>query len=179
MKEVIVIIKKRNFDEIIDSLELRNRIPKISEYMREDCLFLYEKLADNKIEADHVFLSYEKARKYNKEYHEDFNEFKESHWIFAETGRGDFWIIDLDDIKSPPAIFFYDHDLEDFSPENMLNMSINILEWFELADLISQLHNKNYYDEHFRLKEHWKQKAIEEIEKIKKGLSKTSPFQLF
>ncbi|KOS62213.1 hypothetical protein AN161_14125 [Lysinibacillus sp. FJAT-14222] len=174
-----VTIKKRNFDEIMDCLEHRNRIPKISEFSRKDCLFLYEKLADNKIEADHIFLSYEKAKNYNKEFHEDFSEFKESHWIFAETGRGDFWIIDLDDIQSPPTVFFYDHDLEDFSPENMLNMSINILEWFELADLISQIHNENFYDEDFRLKEQWKQKAIEEIEEIKKGLSKKSPFQLF
>ncbi|GAB0171098.1 hypothetical protein LSPCS325_45350 [Lysinibacillus sp. CTST325] len=56
---------------------------------------------------------------------------------------------------------------------------MNILEWFELADLISQLHNESFYDEDCRLKEHWKQKAIEEIEKIKTGLSKNSPFQLF
>ena len=159
-------------------LEHRNIIPKISEFTRQDCLFLYEKLADNKIEADHIFLSYEKAKKYNKLFHEDFSEFKESYWIFAETGRGDFWIIDLDDSQSPPAVFFYDHDLEEFSPENMLNISINILEWFELADLISQIHNENFYDEDFRLKEPWKQKAIEEIEKVKKGLSKKSPFQL-
>lgn len=172
-------IRKRNFDEIMDSLEHRNGSPKISEFTRKDCLFLYEKLANNSIEADHVFLSYEKAKQYNKEYHADFSELKESHWIFAETGRGDFWIIDLDDSKSPPTVLFYDHDLEDFSPENMLNMSINILEWFELADLISQLHNKDFYDEDFRLKEQWKQKAIVEIEKIKKGLSKKSPFQLF
>ncbi|MCM3342707.1 hypothetical protein M3650_29815 [Paenibacillus sp. MER TA 81-3] len=172
-------IKKRNFDEIMDRLEHRNRIPKISEFTRKDCLFLYEKLADNSIEADHVFLSYEKAKKYNKEYHADFSELKESHWIFAETGRGDFWIIDLDDIQSPPTVFFYDHDHGDFSPENMQNISIHILEWFELADLISQLHNKDFYDEDFRLTEHWRQKAIEEIEKIKKGLSKKSPFQLF
>ncbi|MDT8979229.1 MULTISPECIES: hypothetical protein [Paenibacillus] len=172
-------IRKRNFDEIMDSLEHRNRIPKISEFTRNDCLFLYEKLADNSIEADHVFLSYEKAKQYNKEYHEDFRELKESHWIFAETGRGDFWIIDLDDSKSPPTVFFYDHDLEDFSPENMQNISVHILEWFELADLVSQLHNENFYDEDFRLKEHWKQKAIEEIEKVKKGLSKKLPFQLF
>ncbi|MGE7947561.1 hypothetical protein [Lysinibacillus sp. NPDC093688] len=170
-------IKKKIFDEIMASLEHRNKFPKISEFTRKDCLFLYEKLADNKIETDHVFLSYEKAKKYNKEYHHDFSEFKENHWIFAETGRGDFWIIDLDDVKSPPTVFFYDHDLEDFSPESMLNISINIFEWFELADLISQLHNKDFYDEAFRLKEHWKQKAIEEIEKIKKGLSTKSPFQ--
>lgn len=99
-------IKKRNFNEIIDNLKQRNRIPKISEFTREDCLFLYEKLADNAIEADHVFLSYEKASKYNKDYHEDFSEFKESHWIFAETGGGDFWIIDLHDHQSPPTVFF-------------------------------------------------------------------------
>lgn len=172
-------IKKRNFDEIIDSLEQRNKIPKISEFTRKDCLFLYEKLADNQIEADHVFLSYEKAKKYNKEYHEDFSEFKESHWIFAETGGGDFWIIDLHDIQSPPTVFFYDHNLEDFSPANMLHTSINLLEWFELADLISQLHKEDFYDEDFRLKEPWKQKAIEEIEMIKNGLSKKYPFQLF
>lgn len=172
-------IEKRNFDEIFNSLEHRNKIPKISEFKRKDCLFLYEKLLDNKIEEDHVFLSYEKAKRYNDEFHEDFSEFKESHWIFAETGRGDFWIIDLDDMESPPTVLFYDHDLEDFSPENMLNMLINILEWFELADLISQLHNPDFYDKDFRLKEHWKQKAIEEIEKIKKGLSIKSPFQLF
>ncbi|MEQ7052940.1 hypothetical protein ABN764_20055 [Paenibacillaceae sp. P-4] len=53
-------IKKRKFDEIMDSLEHRNGSPKISEFTRKDCLFLYEKLADNSIEADHVFLSYEK-----------------------------------------------------------------------------------------------------------------------
>jgi len=119
----------------MDCLEHRNRIPKISEFTKKDCLFLYEKLAYNKIEADHIFLSYEKAKKYNEEFHEDFSEFKESHWIFAETGRGDFWIIDLNDIQSPPTVFFYDHNLEDFSPGNMLNISINIFEWFEL-DLI-------------------------------------------
>lgn len=172
-------IKRRNFDEIIDSLKQRNRIPKISEFMREDCLFLYEKLADNPIEADHAFLSYEKAEKYNKEYHEDFSEFKESHWIFAETGGGDFWIIDLHERQSPPTVFFYDHDVEDFSSANMLNVSINLVEWFELADLIAQLQNEGFYDKDFRLKEPWKQKAIEEIEMIKKGLSKKYPFELF
>lgn len=173
-----VIIKKRNFDEIIESLAHRHKIPTICEFVREDCLFLYNKLADNVIELDYVFLSYEKAKKYNEQYHEDFSELKDSHWIFAETGGGDFWIIDLEEMKSPPPVLFYDHDLEDFSPGNMMNSSINLFEWFELADLISQLQHEGFYDENYRLKAQWKQKAIEEIERIKKELSKKLPFQL-
>lgn len=59
----------------------------------------------------------------------------------------------------------------------MLNTSINLAEWFELADLIAQLQNEDFYDKAFRLKEPWKQKAIEEIEMIKKGFQKI-PFSI-
>lgn len=155
-------------EDIINRLVQRKQAPNMDGFKRHDCLFLYETLADNEIEPDHIFLSYEKAKQYNEAYHKDFTEFKESHWIFAEGGSGDFWIIDLNDVQSPPTVLFYDHDLADFSPENMFSLSINIFEWLQMASIIAQFHEGLEAE-----------KVVATLENIKKGLTEKIPFDFF
>lgn len=154
--------------DIINRLVQRKKAPNMDGFTRRDCLFLYETLAANEIEPDHIFLSYEKAKQYNEAYHKEFPEFKESHWIFAEGGSGDFWIIDLNDMQSPPTVHFYDHDLADFSPENMLNLSINLLDWFQMAFIIAEFHEGLEAE-----------KAVVALENIEKGLTERIPFNFF
>ncbi|AIQ13835.1 hypothetical protein [Paenibacillus durus] len=104
-------------------------------------------------------------------------------WIFAETGQGDFWLINLSNTFDS-TVYFYDHDTEDFQSANILNMSVDLKEWFILADLISQMEElldtqaDIYFDENLNLKNEYRQELLGEVEKIKEGLSDIYPFEL-
>ncbi|AIQ13788.1 SMI1/KNR4 family protein [Paenibacillus durus] len=175
--------KKRNYEEIANGLQKREKPVSVNEQFPEDYLWVCKNFSENKISADYVLLSYEKAKQYNKDYHKDFAEFDENMWIFAETGQGDFWLINLSNTFDS-TVYFYDHDAEDFQSTNILNMSVDLKEWFILADLVSQMEElldtqaDIYFDENLNLKNEYRQELLGEVEKIKEGLSDIYPFEL-
>ncbi|TVY02060.1 SMI1/KNR4 family protein [Cohnella terricola] len=169
--------KKGKYDEIVVRLNKRKKEIVIEDNFNGDYVWICNNLSDNEISLDHKLLSYEKAEKVNTEYREAFEEMTKDKWIFAETGQGDLWLVDLTNADN--SIYFYNHDLS-----SVVNMSLNMKEWFELADLLSQKeelfnnHRNIYFDENLNLRDEYRQQIIAEVEKIKKGLSSTYPFEL-
>ncbi|MFF2484313.1 hypothetical protein [Paenibacillus sp. NPDC058071] len=169
--------KKGKYDEIVFKLKKRKKEIIIENNFKGDYVWIFNNLSDNEISIDHKLLSYEKAEKFNTEYHEMFEEITKDMWIFAETGQGDFWLVDLANAQN--SIYFYDHDLS-----IVVDMSIDMKEWFELADIVSQKeelfknHRNIYFDENLNLKDEYRRQILAEVEKIKKGLSSTYPFEL-
>ena len=84
-------------------------------------------------------------------------------------------------MKVQPAVsrvYYYDHDIEDYSSENMLDMNISLEQWFVLGDLISQSFRSDFRDDEFCLKEPFREKLLSEMEKISPGISEIYPFSL-
>jgi hypothetical protein len=176
--------KIREFDEIKAQLEQRSglRAAAVKESFGEDYLRLCLHLADHEIAADHIFFSYEKAKQENIDYRKEFEKLNESMWIFAGTGQGDLWLLDLN-VNDGEQVYFYDHDVGDYSGENLLKMCLDIKKWFVLADLLSQLealfdHTEShiYFDQQWKLKPQYKQQLASEMESIKEGLADVYPF---
>lgn len=57
-----------------------------------------------------------------------------NYWIFANNGQGDLWLFDKKN-----KIYFYDHDQEEMSQENFLDMGLNFEKWLQFANLNKQL----------------------------------------
>ncbi|WP_019636617.1 hypothetical protein [Paenibacillus fonticola] len=170
--------KLRTFEEIVGRLKKRQTREKVRENFSEDYLWVCQNLSDHLIAADHILLSYETAKKYNTEYASHFKS-EQGMWIFAKTGQGDLWLIPGPERAEEDAVYFYDHDLENYQA-----MHIHLKEWFVLADLMAQKENlfhtesTVYFDENLDLKEPYRLNFISEIEKIKTGLSAVYPFEI-
>ncbi|WP_156130506.1 hypothetical protein [Paenibacillus durus] len=54
--------KKRNYEEIANGLQKRKKPVSVNEQFPEDYLWVCKSFSENKISADYVLLSYEKAK---------------------------------------------------------------------------------------------------------------------
>ncbi|MCL2337311.1 MAG: hypothetical protein FWC60_07830 [Firmicutes bacterium] len=171
-------LEAKKFNEIFNALRKRERPISVNIPLPADILHIYNNIGDIEINGDFKFMSYENAIKTNTILHNDFKELGEHFWVFAENGQGDIWLIDIKDILIPSRVYFYDHDIEDYSDQNMLDMNITLEEWFVLGDLISQSYEYDYRDDNYSLKETFQRKVLVEMEKISTGLSEIYPFSL-
>lgn len=102
------------------------------------------------ITGDFIFCSLQRAELYNQFAQEENKQIADNFRIFAETGQGDFWLMD-----KQQQIYFYDHDLEDFCPQNLQALNIDLTGWLMLADLFQRKENledqDNYSEQAERL----------------------------
>jgi len=170
--------KAREFEEIINDSRKREKRIEIDISLPEDILRIYKTVDTVEISGDFKFLSYEKAKRLNKILHHEFPELDSQFWVFAENGQGDFWLIGLKDMPAISRVYFYDHDIEDYKSENILDIGITLEQWFVLGDLISQSEHDDYYDDSFTLKAPFLNNLRLEMEKISAGLYEVYPFSL-
>lgn len=91
---------------------------------------IYDFFQGNELSSDFIIISRDYILKYNQLLNKSLADFK----IFATTGHGDFWLI----CEKNNQIYFYDHDIEELSLENILCIDIDIYTWVRLADLFKQ-----------------------------------------
>ena len=174
-------IETRNFDVILNDLCDLYRIKKQVKFdvlLPNDISQIYKHVGEICIGDDFKFLSYGGAKKINNILHRDFHELEDHFWVFAENRSGDLWLLSFKNMSPDSRVYFYDHGIEDYSSNNMLDMNISIEQWFVLADLVSQAYQDDYLDAAFRLKEPFREKLQLEMEKISSGLSEIYPFEI-
>ena len=172
-------VKIKSFDAILHAIFKEQNIAPSKAALSDELLRIYKSVGEVEISGSYRFLSYKNAEEMNRILHEDFEELETKFWPFAETGTGDTWFLNLECTNSKSGVFFYDHDLEEYSRENMLDMEIGLKQWFQLADLTKQVYEKNEHLElDFSLKSEVKEIFIKQMEKINLGLSKIYPYKI-
>ncbi|OON69093.1 hypothetical protein [Hymenobacter sp. CRA2] len=97
--------------------------------------------------------------------------------VFAYSGQGDFWLLD----RTRNNVGFYDHNQEDYRPENVVSLDITLEDWVVLADLWRQFDalnetNPAAFNRDFTLKPDYRANLVEQVERIQQGLFSRFPF---
>lgn len=164
-------MKTNTFEKVIQGLQKRKKEiyinPDKYPFIRHEYKEVLEKYNTNEISADHIFLKFESALNENKYYHNEFSELDPNLWLFATTGQGDMWFVDLQNHK----IRFYDHNFGNLSKGDMLNVNINVVQWIILSDLVRQCEEITCFT-------HSDSAAFNQLlENISTGLSEVYPYR--
>ena len=92
------------------------------------------------------------------------------YWIIGHNGQGDLWIMDINN-----KVYFYDHDLEEMSKENFIELGIDFGQWLQFAYLNKEL--DKIYDEDKYNKEIGKE-YMQKLKEISKELMENYPFEM-
>ena len=95
----------------------------------------------------------------------------EIFWFFGQNGQGDFWLFDKNN-----KVLFYDHNHEELSPINFINLGINFQQWLQFSFLNKQL--DEIYDTIGELDNQAKIEFKKQLQSINENLLENYPFEM-
>lgn len=93
------------------------------------------------------------------------------YWIFGQNGQGDLWLFDADH-----HLYFYDHNKEQMSKENFVELDLRFDQWLQFADLNKQL--DDIYEIEDFLSEEIKAEYKAKLSELSANLYSNYPFDI-
>lgn len=91
------------------------------------------------LNPDVVLLDYEQSILRNRDMQNDYPEFAQDIWLFADSGYGDMWFLH----KTSKQVLFYDHEQGEFSSfDDFTIMSVEFKEFVNLILILEQFQQK-------------------------------------
>ena len=98
------------------------------------------------------------------------NEKINDYWFIGANGQGDFWLMD-----NKNKILFFDHNNEEISEENLIDLNINFEKWLQFAFLNKELQEINLNNNlTLEIKENYKLK----LKELSSKFAKHYPFEI-
>lgn len=120
---------------VIHSIEeiSNGRLNKFSKFDK-----IYDFFNGKELSSDFIFTNYNE----DNQYKELIGDYSNKFFVFATTGQGDLWLFDKEDQE----IYYYNHDTENVSFSNFINLDFDIYKWLIVADLFKQIDNLSESD---------------------------------